>query len=171
MRYLIDVDGVLANFIDPLLEQIGGRLKASDIKGFDFFQFLTDGERIVAETVLADGDFWASLPVIAGAREGVNRLRVSTHDVFFVTAPWEGCRVWDSVRRGWLREHFDAGKKDVACLDAKEIVQGHVLIDDKASTIEAWARANHGRAYLYTQPWNVGSYHPFKTTWDVPNHL
>lgn len=147
-RVLLDCDGVLADFIGPVLELVAeatGRTHArEDVTVFDFAAslMLTPGEKCdVTHAISNRAGWWSSLPVFAGAQNGVARLR-NIAEVFVVTSPWNSCPTWLHEREAWLKKHFGIPHSHVLVGSAKHIVAGHMLIDDKTETLREWSRHN-----------------------------
>lgn len=153
---LIDVDGVVADFVQGILRAVGSSLKPEDITKWDIRPFLTPEQREDMLAVQADPDFWRSLPVKDLAKEGMKLLE-ATYKVTWVTSPWVSCEGWESARRDWLNEHFDMTKKGQNYIptSAKEMVDGDVFFDDKPDNIKRWkTRHFRGRAYIFDAPYN-----------------
>ncbi|MGN6107264.1 MAG: 5' nucleotidase, NT5C type [Kofleriaceae bacterium] len=147
-RVLLDVDGVLADFVGPVLDVIydvtGRTFRHEDVTTCDFAACLglsADEKRWVANAISNEPGWWSSLPVLPGAHEGVAELQ-QIADVYIVTSPWDGCRTWLHERKEWLRRHFGINKRRVFSLDEKHFVSGDILIDDKTENVRAWAEAH-----------------------------
>ncbi|UOF77286.1 5'(3')-deoxyribonucleotidase [Caudoviricetes sp.] len=110
---------------------------------------------------LSESCFCRHMPVYPGAVEFVATLREFA-EVVAVTSPFVGVRNWEADRREWLYEHFYISPKDVIFAHRKELVRGDVLVDDKPSNVEAFAREPGQTGLLFTQPWNarhLGGWH------------
>lgn len=156
---LLDVDGVLADFIGPvcaLAEWATKRKhKREDVTRFDFASCLRlspDEKREVVKSLKEPG-FWDSLPVFDGAQEGVARLR-EVADVVIVTSPWNSCPTWLYEREAWLKKHFDIAHGDVISTNRKHVVYGAMLIDDKTETLHAWRKVWGNGAVQWQTPHN-----------------
>ena len=160
MRILVDCDGVLADFTNHLLTSIGSELTQADITGWDFFRFLSKGQARSARSRLKQPDFWETQPVLVGAQAAVAEFRESGHHVVCVTSPWPDCKQWGYVRHEWLKRHFDFAPDAIVIASAKHLIEGDALIDDKATTVDAW-RAVHGGRYalLFDAPYNQEDKH------------
>ena len=159
-RVLLDVDGVLADFLSPSLEilsRLSGQLWVpSDFPTWDLFDTVSrEFERPFFDDVNKLG--WCqALPVYEDAIEGVSRLREHA-DIYIVTSPMNHVPTWTHEREQWLKEHFSIEPKKVVHTSAKYICRGDVLVDDRPSNIEAW-EAEHpdGVGLLWNQPYNQG---------------
>ena len=167
---LIDCDGVLADFSKGICDmQSYGDLTPAGVDRWEIFDLLHPMDKRLALNVLGDADWWKSLSVIEGAKEGFEALR-RKHNIFIVTSPWNvGDKVakgWDDARREWLRREFDVPYYDVYIARGKERIMGDLLIDDKPGNILAYQNA-HGpqSALLFDQPYNRGL-DLIRTTWE-----
>lgn len=148
-RVLLDVDGVLCDFIDGVLDLVhettGRRHTREHVTAFDFAASLKlsrDEAALVKKAISYRANWWSSLPVLDGAQLGVERLR-EVAEVFIVTSPWNSCPTWLHEREAWLKRHFQIPHSHVLVGSAKHIVAGHMLVDDKTETLRDWSRA-HG---------------------------
>lgn len=154
MKLLLDVDGVVADFIGSLLETINSKLQPSDIKEWGFLEILPSDERAKAEAVLKKPSFWRNLPLLDGAKEGVQELRDRGFEITWLTSPWESCPGWDRARTEWVHHHFDERDPVIVRKD-KEKVDGDVFIDDKPDNIEKWQKAHpNKKAFIFDAPYN-----------------
>jgi 5'(3')-deoxyribonucleotidase len=178
LRILLDVDGVCAAFIEHMLAVLKEDFSdeevpdVKDITMGDFREKLTDNQRDFSNLILDMGSFWRSLPVAEGAQDAVKSMLREGHEVVWVTSPWISCLTWESERREWLAEHFDATHKDVVFCHRKELVIGHILIDDKPQNVTDWqAEFKGGAGLLYDQPWNASSKGAKRFTWKDTDKL
>lgn len=145
MRVLLDMDGVLADFDDHLFEVTSHLPWSSDQKA-GLWRFATDGwhshpdrkelVREVRRTVEAPGWF-ASLPVLPGAKNGVAEIIDRGHTVWVVSKPLEANPTCASDKYAWIAEHFPELAKNVILAPQKHLVSGDVLIDDAIKAREA----------------------------------
>lgn len=158
-RYLLDVDGPLADFYTPCIslinEYTGWSKTVDDIKSWHIFRSLDvpkDVEKRIYDKMKSPG--WClSLDPIEDAVEAVQALR-EVGDVFFVTSPMQG-QFWTYERTMWLIQNFDAKWSDVIHCSSKHVCAGDVLIDDRVSNLERW-KASHpeGVALKFRGPYN-----------------
>lgn len=160
-RVLLDVDGVLADFLTPsfaILNAITGlKHKPEDLREWDLFSlYPRTAESAFYDECNAPG-LCAGLPIIPGAQAFVASL-LQFADVYVVTSPMNHNRTWAWEREQWLQKHFDIPAKKVVHTSAKYLCLGDVLIDDKPSNIEAWERAHgpKGIGLLWDAPYNQG---------------
>lgn len=173
-RILLDCDGVLADFIGPVLELVrehtGREHARADVTGFGFAAALklsADENRIVTDAISNRAGWWSSLPVLPGAREGVARLR-ELGEVYIVTSPWNSCATWLHEREAWLKKHFDIPHSRVLAGSAKHLVAGQWFVDDKTSTLHDWQSENDGVAVQWATPHNRrdGWLGPSTSSWE-----
>jgi len=138
MRFLLDCDGVLANFgagFSALAREQGIDYKQP--RGWDVFAGMSRGERKQMERAVLQPGFCRSLPAVPGAREMVKALQAE-HEVYCVTAFWFDHPTWMAERTAWLEANMGIDRRRVVHTHAKYTVAGDVLVDDKRSHLEAW---------------------------------
>jgi hypothetical protein len=151
---LVDVDGVLADFVGGLADAVPGVDALRNPTTYDYFASLEPEVRLAAFDVLGDAAFWRDLRPIPGALDVLANLRGVADDVWLVTSPWRGCPGWERARRAWVDAHIGADIKMMATWD-KYKVPGDVFFDDNPNHVEAWMLAYPGRvAFLVDQPYN-----------------
>lgn len=159
MTVCLDVDGVLGNFPLAALRYINDRagreyllgdIEEHDIlKALGLLHWQDDFDRWCADTGVC-----RELEVYDGAKDFVRELRAMA-DVLVVTSPYVGVPTWCHHRINWLAEHFGIPRRDVIFAKRKEMIRGHLLIDDKLSNCEAWvSKSQHRKAVVFDQPWN-----------------
>ncbi len=149
-RVLLDVDGVLADFVGGVLAILGSRFdiwrKPEEITEFDLSKSLGLHPDIVTALfgeITNRQRFAADLAVYPGAVDGVRRLH-EIADVYVVTSPWNSNPTWTHDREAWLARHFDIPHSHVVHTSAKHLVCGDLLVDDKTSTLVEWSNAHPG---------------------------
>jgi 5'(3')-deoxyribonucleotidase len=165
-RFLIDVDGVLANTIEAALPHARELTEREDLHHDhvttwaieDAFGIQeTDRERFYARWRLPD--FVSSMPLYPGANSFVDALR-GLGEVYAVTAPFPHALYWQYEREQWLVKHLGFDRKHVLSTDAKHIVAGDVLIEDKPETLFTWkAHWPNGLAICMSRPYNQAYQH------------
>lgn len=155
MIVLLDVDGPCADLVGHAIAVARLPITPDDHVNYD------DLPRYPGvRELFGDYAFWQSLPVVAGAIAGVDRIRTAGHEVVFVTAPWRYCRGWADARRDWLASYFAARAADVIVAERKELVRGDVLIDDRPETLESWVLGTDAnvQAMLYRMAHNAAAH-------------
>lgn len=157
MRALVDVDGVLADFHAHTFDFVETELGAVSPDAHTSWDIIPALGRQYENAVL---ERWASegwcrtIPVLEGAREGIAALR-EVADVYFVTAQMVHSPFWMWERMQWLKEHFAARDGHVVFTLSKYLVAGDVMVDDKPSNVDLWAKHHPTKkAILWDQPWN-----------------
>lgn len=160
-RLILDVDGVVADFTGELLRTVGSSLTVEDVKVWQVFDLLTEGQVEVGEEALATPEWWQNQPVLPGALLAVEHL-ASQYEIFWTTSPWWSCVGWETARRNWLRNHFDADPRHVVITSYKGIIGGDAIVDDKPSNVETWLTYNPDKpGILFGAPYNRRGYNSF----------
>lgn len=168
VRMILGVDGVVADLHGHILRAIGSSLSPSEIHARDLLSQLTFVQQETARQAMVEPEFWLTLPLIAGAIEGVQTFRAQGHEIVWATSPWLDCRQWEWARRTWLAQHFGARNEDIAVLSEKQWLTGDFFIDDSPESVVAWQRAHaHGAAFIYHAPYNARFMWPQRLDWSV----
>ena len=150
----IDVDGVLCDLHDEWLRRYNrdynDSLTPDDIVSWNIQNFTKPecGNKIF--NYLNDEDLYDKSPVMAGAQEGVDRLRSAGHTITFVTSGFFLSKV------EWLvRNKFSTAKNwqtafDVIITHNKSKIRGDVMIDDYWKNL-----VGYDVPILFNRPWNV----------------
>lgn len=157
-RILIDVDGVLANFVQhslPVLEELTGQAwKMEDFHAWDLFDTIDRKYEAPFFDAVNKLGWCRSIPVYPGAQEGIKAVQ-EVGEVYIVTSPMNHVPTWTHEREGWLKEHFGIPHKKVVHTSAKYLCIGDILLDDKPANIESWAKEHpRGLGLLWDQPYN-----------------
>lgn len=154
MMFLLDMDGVICNFVDGLIRSAKWSLEHEDWASWSHHQTfgLTD-EEMWAFT--REEGWWTNLPEYGWANRLFTELECRG-EVIFCTSPsldWK-C---PGEKIQWLRNHgFMSHKKNNFQIGPrKELMAGSgaILIDDYDVNVSKF-RENGGRAILFPQPWN-----------------
>ena len=157
---LLDVDGVLANFIHATLSTLSRHTKRApythdSITTWEVFDSLPEQERPHQDAVYRRMKLPGAcydIPVYPDAVEGVARL-CAVADVIVVTSPFKGSQTWTHEREEWLWNHFGISHDDVIHARRKGFIRGDFLIDDKPSHLRDWRAMNpRGRAIYWKNP-------------------
>jgi len=168
VRLILDVDGVVADFVGHVLRSVGSSRDPAEVDEYDIFKFLTTEQQEEARRLLSTSEFWLSMPLMPGALEGVRTFQLKGHEIVWATTPWEDCREWDWARRTWIKQHFSARDQDIVTIHEKQWLTGEFLVDDRPESVLAWQRANaHGVAFLYNAPYNADFLWPQRLDWTV----
>ena len=154
-RVLIDVDNVVGDFVSHLFAKLK-ELKVetpppSCADCWDFFKFRFKSQAHEATLkLLSTENFWATMPLVLGAKQAIELLHLKGHEVVFVTAPWEDCVGWYWHRAAWIDRYLG---KDYAVVATKHkyVVSGEVLIDDRPDNLQTWQKCQPGLSLLFDQ--------------------
>lgn len=153
MKLVVDVDGVIADQVSPVLERLNKiyRLNVTkdQIKRWDEPIADTDIKTEIEKSLL-DKKFVLSLKLIDNAREALNQL-AEEHEIIIATnrAP-----VVDQVTQEWLKKNGIPYHHYVnTSTSGKGTIVGDILIDDyPGNVLEFSAKGRLG--ILFEQPWN-----------------
>lgn len=159
MRILVDVDGVLADFVGGALEFINALLGADcvygDVRHWEMERLLPPEMRAAFAWHVQQPGFCRRLRPLRNELHYVRELQRLGHELVVVTSPWKTCATWIPERTAWVREYL--GDVELHHTHDKASVPGDVLIDDKPSHVQAWQQAHpNGSAYLFVAPYNIG---------------
>ena len=160
---LLDVDGVIADFIELYLRIVHHRIPElrhtghDDIVEWDCGRALhlsTDELALVHEDLFAPGAASSMVPY-AGAVYGVEQL-MKVADVWFVTSPMAQSATWMHERTRWIEHYFgQQAKSQVIHAEKKFLVSGDIFVDDKPSHVAAWKnRWTNGVGTLWVRAYN-----------------
>lgn len=155
MRVAIDVDGVLAEQVMPVLRRVyptGDGMGKEEILAWN--QPLRGTPLNIKDEIeknLGEEDFVLAMEPLPGAVAGVQRLSEMGCRITIATARLPNTSAWT---KAWLKRHsipFDtflstAGKD-------KSSVEADLMVDDYPGNLEAFAK-NGGVPVLFDQPWN-----------------
>jgi 5'(3')-deoxyribonucleotidase len=163
---LMDVDGVLANFIEAVLSVLRDEFGVMDyhhdtIETWEMFASMPEHIHLrdnVYEILKKYGGCFG-IPPYPGSQNGVAALKKLV-DVVIVTSPFYGSDTWVAERERWLEKFFDISHKDVIHTGRKELVDGDIFVDDKVEHVVKWARAHPSKhAILWAQRYNEKGEH------------
>lgn len=159
MRFLIDMDGVLADWCGGMEAVLGVMLdNASEIIDWSTWRGTAPGcsqrEREKFRSAMTIPGFYAGLTPMPGIRDALHEMLDLGHDVHIVTTPDSTNPTSHSDKFHWLERHLGEGwgKRAVMTHD-KTLIAGDVLIDDKpdvagALTVPPW------RHVVFDAPYN-----------------
>ncbi|MEM1217812.1 MAG: 5'(3')-deoxyribonucleotidase [Bacteroidota bacterium] len=151
LRIAIDMDEVIADvlpkFQDLYFQKFGVEINPDDHYGKKIYQL--PGALEIRNELYKPG-FFADLPVIEGAQEGIRALQ-EHYEIYIVTAASE-FRHSLGDKHDWLQEHFPSihWKNMIFCGD-KSIIRTDYMIDDHAFNLETF----QGKGLLFTAHHNV----------------
>lgn len=164
---LFDADGFLLDFATPAL-RIASEIVSLDIRGvvdhdyfkleyfntWDLFEKIGKEYESACYAEYEKPGFCAAFEPYPGAVEGVREAKKMA-DVVVVASPLHS-PTWCHERKQSLLTHFGIPGKDVIFASRKTLVNGRMLVDDRPSHVEEWARAHqeHAVGIIWHQPYN-----------------
>lgn len=130
---LVDMDGVLADFDRRIVELLAPTCPGLHTDRTDFY-FKQAFPRYAAEIgdVTVETGFFSSLPLVAGALEGWERIRRAGFAPRICSAPPAHSLTCVAEKKAWLEEHFGGDVSDAAIIDSNKWAHhGIALIDDR----------------------------------------
>lgn len=146
VRVLVDVDGVLANFIE------GFRKEARLVTGRPCDQLIdqvscsaalglsSEEEGAAFARVRRPGWAYNLKPYQQGV-EAIHKI-ASFADVYFVTAPLPKSETWTYDRTRWLHDHFPKLSHKIVHTENKHLVSGDEMIEDTWAQAGPWLAQN-----------------------------
>ncbi len=172
MKIGIDVDGVLADLVTPLIqfhnEKYGTELSVEDVKGYDLAEAweVSDAEHRRRIDDFLQSDRVSNLEPLEDAR-GVIDILASKHDLYVLTARKPA--IAREATERWVNERFPDSFEDVlfsedssskaALCEENDIT---LLIDDNPDHVRACSE-HDVTGVLFRQPWNEDA--------DLPEHV
>lgn len=168
---LIDVDGVIANFLGETIYRLNYCMglpvpySESDWPAWSILEVLSPEVQTAAREIWHESGFAYSIPAYFGAIDGVKRM-ATIADVYFVTSPLKNSQTWAFDRERWLKYWFgdDLGSH-VIHTHHKHMVRGDMLIDDKPSHVEEFLETGR-TARLFRRSYNDGLTLPYVNDWN-----
>lgn len=158
LNVLLDVDGVLADFLEAARRVTGLPLEGQE---YDVFKPLTVVQRVAAWEKIVQPGVVSGMQPMPGALAAVQALEGMADVHVVTTAPdvavFPFAIHWHRERLEWLHRVFGIEADRVTFTKQKHLVRGDVFIDDRPQNVRRWARANpEKRAILFGAPYNVG---------------
>lgn len=157
----VDIDGVLADFVSPLLlwvlKRCGKLYDVDTINHYPGYEtFEPDHKNIVLKHLGGDATFCYNIPRRLGSQQFIKTLLEHGHDVHLVTSHWPGPH-WRKAREEWIESFlaFPGGNRVAWEFigEERKNLPGDILIDDVHEAAAAWAGTRR-KALLIDHPWN-----------------
>ncbi len=163
-RVLVDIDGLVLNFIDRALrvarELFEIELEHDDVDDYRMDQVLiTKGGARFDEpawfAAIRERGYCLSIPEYPGVRESLTELR-KIADLYAVTVPFPGMPYWMFEREEKLTRDLGFQTHQIIHTAAKYVCVGDVLLEDTTRHLVNW-RAHHpdGVAIRMRRPYNA----------------
>ena len=139
MRILLDLDGVVVDFMNPWLKMYnyltGENVCLQDIHSFKTSNYV--GDPYTLRQIKDSVGFIRNLPPLPGALEGVEELLKKGHEVVFVSNG-TNCITSGHEKRDWLKYYFSKTWKFPPLVHTyhKYLVRGDCLVDDDPKNFE-----------------------------------
>lgn len=156
---LVDVDGVLANFVGAVLDFINekhGTILTPDDIHDDLNKSIPQYYDNDLIKFITSKGFCQTLQVLPGAKEAIDKFKSNNFKIIFVTSPYLNAPTWTYDRLKWLKKHFGAKRDDVIFARNKKYIDGLTLIDDLPRNCIEWHNYQNSLigATLFSRPWN-----------------
>ncbi len=144
-RIIVDMDGILADFIGGLRDSVaryGATIDEEKIT--DFFKIEDGVSRplpVSIKSLFHQKGFFRYLPVLPGAQSALKTLSEEGHEVIIATTPAAPSSAFEKIE--WFAEHFDfLDQKSLVVIHKKHLLRGDVLIDDGTHNAVGFLEAN-----------------------------
>lgn len=153
----LDVDGVLANYVEGILRLTGEKaVQHDDIKDYDIHKFISATQAWVEEQRdMWGGAFWENLPAYSNAKRIVAEAMGLADHVCFLTTP-SGAIESRHGKLRWIENHFGPGLDVCFAQLGKHHYAGcnrTLLIDDNPRTVLEFGQSGSA-AIRQPRPWN-----------------
>lgn len=166
MKILLDVDGVICDFIGGALQEInrimwprGKAFGRAAVTKRDMVAALGIEEyRSEVDAIFRRPEFAYNLKSIDGSFDGVKQLTSTGHAIQIATAPMRNALTWQRDRLEWLWDTFSIESRDVifSPADHKHRIPADIFVDDDPDTVRRWGEAHpEGLSVLFAQPHNA----------------
>lgn len=152
MRIFLDMDGVVASFMQGAIDLLGLPITEADVDQWNIHLNYVEHEYFLRLIQAAGLGFWANLPLYRWSKEIVELCQEFDPGFHFLTSHGD----FPSATAGkslWVRTHFKW--ENMLATREKDLLagKGKVLIDDKPANCDAFERAG-GKSILFERPWN-----------------
>lgn len=151
-RIAVDVDGVLADQVPPILQMLNSEycteLTKEDITNWKYPINDTTID-VELEKALFEKNYVLNMPVIDGAKHGMLYLWRNHFVLVATSRPKEV----EDVTFAWVSSNFKFHEFRNTRGKSKSCLNANILIDDNLQNIEDFSD-NTGVGLLFSQPWN-----------------
>ena len=156
MRYFIDVDGVLTDFVGGFLtcyDQHGGEIpEGFEVTSWTSIDFLPS--RMALDMAWNDWDLMRYLPPVMDNIDAVQELLEDQENEVYLATAIAQHHIFGRLH--WLERTMPWFPKDhVIFCSHKHVLAGDMLVDDNVTNLVAWCTANpDGVGVLIDRPYN-----------------
>ncbi len=154
---LLDVDGVLADFVGGVLASVEEPPAYDKVNDYDLSKVLNPNQYHDFLQFSSYAGWCKKLKWYDGAKDFVTNLDLAGCEVHAVTTAWEKSHHWHRERLEWLAPRIPWDR--VTFTTQKRLVRGDFLVEDSARNLQKWAAAHpNGTPILLDRPWNQGDF-------------
>ena len=168
---LVDMDGVIADFEQAVLSRFQIQypqkrfIEKKDRKEFYIdHDYIALGSSHLVKDIIETKGFYASLPLINGAKVALTEMEKKGYEVFLLSSPLQNYRHCVLEKYEWVKRNLGpAWTKKIILAREKTVVMGDILIDDRPNIVGA-DKASWKHVY-FNQPYNAGYNKPRIKNW------
>jgi 5'(3')-deoxyribonucleotidase len=170
-RILLDVDGVLADFVGSFLYELrditGVKYTREQVTEWQIEKALNLAPAVVSEAYeRTKRQHWCfNIAPYPGAREGVKALREAGLNLRICTTPMAKSKHWMPERVEWLWNYFGFKESEIIFTYEKHAVYADAIVDDKIATLRDWV-GQFGFGGVKATPFSRG----YAIAWDTPHN-
>jgi 5'-nucleotidase len=161
MRILIDMDGVLADFLSGFKQAWVDRglppYFDTNLEQWDLNHYVPVHHRELVDVLMQQQGFFRGLPVMPGAVDAMLGMLQAGHVLWVCSTPVAESAYCEGEKKAWLREHYGEtlARRTVFTHD-KTLVKGDILIDDKPKIVgehtPEWEHVLYAQSYNSSVP-------------------
>lgn len=159
-RLMLDVDGVLADFVTPVLEffkSVGKHKSFDELTQWDVFDNDTELEDSFKENFASKPGYCYNLKPLPGAVDFIRAAR-EKYSLSIVTSPYDVPH-WYNERKDWVVDVLGISQSAITFTHHKQYVDGDVFVEDNVENISNWNKYWNKKLMTHLpiimdQPWN-----------------
>ena len=155
MNILLDMDGVLKDFVSAAIRANGYCFSHDDVNQWSLWEIAGATSLEFWANINGDEGFWSSMAEYDWWIELIEMVNAVDPNFSFCTTP-SHCPSAASGKLSWLQSHFGPKFGNYVLTPQKHLLArpANLLIDDSDSNVKDF-RAAGGNAILFPQPWNA----------------
>lgn len=159
-RLMLDADGVLVDFITPVLDffkSVGKQKFYHEITQWDIFEGDTELEDSFKENFASKPGYCYNLKPLPGAIDFIRAAR-EKYSLAIVTSPYN-VPYWYNERKDWIVDMLGIPQSAITFTSHKQYVDGDVFVEDNVENISKWNKYWNKKQITHLpvvmdQPWN-----------------